>query len=110
MALPKIKVKTVISEGERALVEYYGAGDLHRVSIPADQIEDDEVSQKTLSSGIEYGIDWEDAFPGLPGLNWEMHRRGIWTTDDARADITNLRKAVIASTVKIVQSIFEGGL
>jgi hypothetical protein len=38
-----------------------------------------------------------------------MHRRQIWTFQDARADITAVRKAVIAATIKIVQSIIEGG-
>jgi len=109
MAIPKIKVKLLAQEGDNAMVEFVRDGDMHRVSLPASEIENGEASLKSLNTGIEYGIDWDEIYPGLNNLNWEMHRRQIWTFQDARADITNLRKAVIAATNKIVTSIIEGG-
>lgn len=108
-----VPVKNLATEGDYSMVEYYSSGDLHRASVENSKIEigdqGAQVDIKILNAAIKFGIDWDQEFPGLNNLNWEMHRRGIWTFEDARAKSAEARKAVMAATGKIIQKILEGG-
>lgn len=104
-----MQVKILAVEGEYALVEYADTHDIHRVSVPNEKVRKGEVTKADLEKGIPYGVDWDAAYPGLYHLNWEMHRRGIWTYEDAKADVKNCRAAVFAATGTIISNILEGG-
>lgn len=108
-----IPVKKIAEENEFALIEYRDKSDIHRVAVPLKTlVEKDgkvEISETNLKKGIPYGVDWDALFPGLDNLNLEMHRRDIWVFQDALAKAKETRAAVIASTGKIIQTIFEGG-
>ncbi len=85
----RVSVKVLQQRGQAALVEYLDpAGTLHRVTIPASEIHDNEVAGVTLAMGIEYGLPWEELLtlrvtPALVAR--ELRRRGIWTQLDLRS-------------------------
>ncbi len=107
------KVKKIAEENGFALVELVEHGDYRRLSLPVEKLhcngDDCEVSDPALAKGIPYGVDWDAQFPGLDNLNWQMHRRGIWTFQDAYEKSKDARTAVIGATGKILQTILEGG-
>lgn len=107
--MSKTKVSVIATENDYALVEYFQAGDIHRVSVLAEEVKAGEVNQSALDKGIQYGVPWDEVFPGLDNLSWEMHRRQIWTWDDAKNNPIKAKAAVVASTGKITKTILEGG-
>lgn len=104
-----IPVTVIAQEGEQVLVQWTGKDNLFRAGLPAEKVVEGQVVQADLEAGIPYGVEWDEEFPGLCRLTYEMRRRGIWTFDDARSNISKAREAVITSTGEIIRKLLEGG-
>ncbi len=81
-----MKVKLIGRKNAAALVEYTDNGQTKRVTVPFSVIKGDEVDRRQLSYGIPYGAPWAEliklsATPQL--IEEELHKRGIWTAQDA---------------------------
>lgn len=103
-----MKVKVISIEGYRVLVEWLEGGDYHRASITRDQIKNDEVSIDDLHSAIQIGYPWDEQTFDTKNMSYELHRRGIWTPDDARSNPRAVQEAVISASQSVVTRILGG--
>ena len=80
-----MKYRVISNKKDTSLVEW-DDGRLHRAYVPR-AILDGEVSSDILSEGIPYGVDlFVTACVTPDDLEDELHRSGIWTTEDVRVN------------------------
>lgn len=101
-----MNVKVISRRGQSALVEYLEDGKLRRVTIPARDVIDDQVSQYKLRLGIPYGLPWETIcnHPALPDL---LRQRGIYTYNDLKAKHQEALNAVLTAYGQDLQTIMK---
>lgn len=92
-----MKVKVIKRDKQSTLVEWVDAGIYHRGTIPVSEIADDEVNVETLNMSIPYGVPWAeymnmDVKP--EDIENELHRRGIWTSEDLRSKVNEAIGAI----------------
>lgn len=91
-----VSVRTVITSGKSALVEWHDGQTLCRCWLPAYLIVEGAVSADELALGATYGVAWERyiVITATPEkLAAELRRHGIWTLADLH------EKAVLAKSV-----------
>lgn len=105
------KVRVISSTNGMSLVEWLKHGDFHRSWVKADEIEEDDEGNKSVAdpqAGVPYGFNFArlvklETTPQL--VNRELHRAGIWTLDDLRANPQGALGAIQAAYGVTLSSI-----
>lgn len=97
----KVPVRVLRQAGYAALVEWLVGDVPQRAYVPVGLVTDNMGDPDALALGIPYGVPWEDLAAGLPGaveraadLAVQLHRRGIWTSEDFNAHLKAVRGTV----------------
>jgi hypothetical protein len=105
-----MKVKLIKQHGQAAIVEYQNEIGIQRVVVPMGTIVNGEVDDAMLEAGIPYGEPWSSAIQvhtTPETIETELHRRGIWTIEDARADPLKVREAALAAFGRDIQQLLR---
>ena len=108
----RVKMQEVIvikADKETATVEYILKGRVFRKLIPSDKLKGNKVSADELELGVDYGVPWASelnmkATPQRVENN--LHRMGIWTSDDAFSHPDIVMGAIQAAYGVELASIF----
>jgi hypothetical protein len=109
--------KVVLVKGNAVVVSYREAGAV-RTRLLSGTVTDTKVGQvldisdDTLSTGTDYGIDWDVLMPGgfsisSRGLQNAMADRGVYTTSDIQKNPKLVREAVAAITNRLFVKIYK---
>jgi hypothetical protein len=98
----RLPVKVIETKGKSALVEY----GFERRFVPSSSVGGNAVPSTVWEAGIPYGVPWEKVPPLSPTeLAAQLWKRGIWTSEDLRA---NQQQAVEA--IRATHRIYLGDL
>lgn len=106
----RTKVRIVRERGESCLVEYIDSDRrLHRVSVPANKVMNEFVSDQELSQGIPYGYSWEDIDLKFDTGKFAdlLHQNGLWTLDDILKNPQKVSEALHATIADNLSKVFE---
>ncbi len=100
-------VTLVRLKNNSALVEYVEDGAIIRKYVPADKLENNFVPEEVLQQGIPYGYPWEEISITFDSRKFadELHKVGIWTTDDALKSPQKLWSALRAALADNITNI-----
>lgn len=81
-----VPVQVVETAGPTSLVEWERDGVLQRGYVPAKEVQQGAVSERTLRAAMPYGVPWAKYAPKVnlspEDIEAALRRRGIWTLDD----------------------------
>jgi hypothetical protein len=91
-----IKVKIIERQGQTVLVEHDRGAGPHRVFVPADKLEGNDIGEDVLNAGIPYGEDWTTWVDKEHGEAFaaQLCATQIWTKDDLLARSHEVRAAL----------------
>ncbi len=92
-----VVVEVVRREGESVLVKWIERKLYHQASVLASDLHGNKIDKAVLAQAIPYGVDWAGKFSKFPKsrlLANELRRQGIWTADDFKRRITDVRAAI----------------
>lgn len=104
------------TSGLSTLVEWHDANGVHRAFIPASELLNVRaenragVEYEILIQGIPYGAAWELLPIGRLGaeiLAQALRGRGLWTFEDARSRVNELRAAIADAYANDLRTILE---
>ena len=91
-----MQINILKQKGQAALVEWNDAVGLHRATVPASAIQNDQVEYAELERGIAYGMPWETLItPSVTPqqIARRLREKGIWTEKDLQTNINAARAA-----------------
>jgi hypothetical protein len=99
----QVPVKVVKVDGKAALVEWLEKGELARGVVPVGEVHDGTCGADTLDAAAPYGVPWvklldaEEMKTTPTALEAELHKRGIWTTEDIEKNFSHAQAALMAA-------------
>ena len=108
------KVDVQYRKKSAALVEYTDSDIPVRVSVPSAEVEVDALQQTfidedVLESGIPYGVPFASKIGDFvitgETIENELHKAGVWTTDDFASNPQKVHGAVASAARPIMQAL-----
>ncbi len=95
-----MKIKIISQRKQSALVEFTKNDKLQRVTVPASDIVDDQISDYKLKMAIPFGVEWSELITlqaTSQDLEQNLRRVGIWTKEDALQNVNKVLGAIQAT-------------
>ncbi len=112
-----VNVRVVEKQGRARVIEYRASDGLHRCILPANVVREalagDGLTEEELERGVSYGEDWAEMLHGVEMPTPEtvaqvLRDAGIWTAEEARANVGATRAAIARVYAPVTTAILRG--